>query len=151
MHEIVVRALREQRARIRARWEDLLRIQRTTSPLANPDTLVHLLDLTLDELLASIEAAESRRRAPRHHAEIVCPCGRNPLLFYFSAGRQAVREALVLAQAASPGLSPASRDAALAILDAAYGEIARREIEAFCGVCQLRETAGAQSAVTAAI
>ena len=131
--------MRAQRARIRTRWEDLLRAERSTSPLANPDTLVHLLDLTLDELLAAFGASEIRRR-PMRHPDATCPCGRNPLLVYFASGRQATREALVLAQAAMPGLAPVDRDSAFAELEAIYSAIARREIESFCAVCQFRHT-----------
>ena len=147
MQGIFLSAVRTQRSHIRSRWEDLLRAERCTSPLANPDTLVHLLDLTLDELLANLAAAESfPRRHRRTAAE--CPCGRNPLLIYFGAGRQSTREALVLAQAAMPGLTPHERDTSLEALESAFGQIAEREIEAFCAVCQYRhpDTDGQESA-----
>ena len=150
MQAIFVSALEAQRVRIRARWEDLLRAERSTSPLANPDTLVHLMDLTLDELFATFAAADGRRRHGRC-SEIVCPCGRNPLLVYFSVGRQAMREALVMAQAEMAALTPSDRDGSLADLDAGYGQIARREIAAFCAVCQLKGTANAGSATVAAL
>ena len=142
MQPALVRALRAQRPRIRARWEDLLRAERSTSPLANPDTLVHLLDLTLDELLAAFGASDVRRRSARL-PEAACPCGRNPLLVYFASGRQATREALVLAQAAMPALAPTERDSAFAELESIYSHIARREIESFCAVCQFRGASAA--------
>jgi hypothetical protein len=150
MQAIFVSALEAQRVRIRARWEDLLRAERFTSPLANPDTLVHLMDLTLDEVFATLAAGEGRRRHSRS-GEIVCRCGRNPLLVYFSVGRQAIREALVWAQIEMAALTGAERDGAMMDLDAGYSQIARREIESFCAVCQFRDTADARSAAAAVL
>jgi len=100
---------------------------------------------TLDELLAAFSASELRRR-PARHPDIVCPCGRNPLLVYFNSGRQATREALVLAQAAMPSLAPGERDSSFADLEAIYGHIAHREIASFCAVCQFRQAAGSAPA-----
>jgi hypothetical protein len=138
MQESMVAALRDRRTQIRARWEDLLRVERASTPLANPDSLVHLFDWTLDEFFRSVQNLPSRRRALRA-GEQDCPCGRNPLLAYFAAGEQSLRESLVLAQAAMKDLAPFARDTALADLNLALQYIARREIEAFCAVCQFRQ------------
>ena len=142
MRENLVNALRMRRPHVRARWEDLLRIERASSPLANPDALVHLLEWTLDEIFLALANPLSTRRHGRHPATAdyrhECPCGRNPLLAYFAAGEQALREALVMAQASSPALEASERDSALEQLDVELHRIARREIEAFCGVCQYR-------------
>ena len=137
MQESMVAALRERRPQIRVRWEGLLRVERANTPLANPDSLVHLIDWTLDEFFRSVQNLPSRRR-PQRHAEHECPCGRNPLLAYFAAGEQALRESLILAQSAMKDLAPFARDSALADLDLALQQIARREIAAFCAVCQFR-------------
>lgn len=136
MQESMVTALRARRSQIRARWEDLLRIERANTPLANPDSLVHLLDWTLDEFFRTVQSLSSRRRPARPFAPEECGCGRNPLLAYFAAGEQALRESLVLAQTEMRDLSPLARDTALSELDLAVHHIARREIEAFCAVCQ---------------
>lgn len=138
MQESMVAALRARRPQIRARWEDLLRVERASSPLANPDALVHLLDWTLDEFFRTVQTLPARRRAQRPPSANDCPCGRNPLLAYFAAGEQALRESLVLSQAEMKELAPFARDTALAELDHAVHNIARREIEAFCAVCQFR-------------
>ena len=71
----------------------------------------------------------------------MCPCGRNPLLVYFVAGQQAMREALVLAQAAAPRLDAVERDTALTEVNLVFSRIARRETESFCAVCQHRNSA----------
>jgi len=137
MDDQTQRALVEHRLFIRAQWERLLRLDRGNTALARPDTLVHLLDTTLDEICATLPAAAKRRR-PSGQPGPVCPCGHNPFLDYFAAGRQALRETLVLIQSRQPELTAADRDAAMVSLDQVLNRIARREIEAFCGVCQLR-------------
>jgi hypothetical protein len=139
------RTLLAQRRELRQSWERLLRIEKTVSPLAHPDALVHLLDTTLDEVFWDLAQHRPRRhpsRAPAPH----CPCGRNPLLAYYAAGRQALREALVGAQAVNPELTVHTRDEDLQVLNEVFDHIARREIESFCAVCQFR---GPQHAVPA--
>lgn len=132
------RSLQACRAEIRHTWEGLLRIERVNTPLANPDTLVHMLDSSLDEIFQAM-SLWSARRHPSHHEPPPCPCGRNPFLAYFAAGRQAMREALIIAQFESPELSAADRDESLACLDQVFDRIARREIGLFCTICQSRE------------
>ena len=151
MRENLVNALRMRRPHVRARWEDLLRIERASSPLANPDALVHLLEWTLDEIFLALAnplpPPRQSRHAPANDYRHECPCGRNPLLTYFAAGEQALREALVMAQASSTPIEASERDAALEQLDVELHRIARREIEAFCGVCQHRLFAATPTAI----
>ena len=146
MQETLVRSLRSRLPDIRARWEALLHAEPVKTPLAYPDSLVHLLDWTLEEIFHGLSALPVRRGltriAPGFRVQPLCPCGRNPLLTYFAAGEQAMREALVLVQAASSSLDPIERDAALMELDLVFQHIARREIESFCGVCQHRASQG---------
>ncbi len=143
MQDELVRALRARRAEIHARWEALLRIERVNTPLANPDALVFMIDWTLDECFASLRPLPSRRRNGGGLPVATkpdCPCGRNPLLAYFAAGEQAIEEALILEQARASAIDPVQRDDAFAELKLTVREIARREIEAFCAVCQFRDT-----------
>ena len=139
MQEEFVRELSARRRDIRARWEALLRIERVNTPLANPEALVFMLDWTLDEVFSSLQRPHAKRRGTS--APVVCPCGRNPLLAYFAAGKQALVEALVLAQSSHMALDPALRDEALVELKHCVHEITRREIESFCSVCQFRSEA----------
>lgn len=145
MQEALVTALRAQRSLIREHWEALLRVEPVTSPLGHPDSLVHMLEWTLDEIFAGLTNPLARHRIGRarvgHEAPPPCPCGRNPLLAYFAAGEQAMREALVLAQSEATALDPIERDVSFEELNLILQQISRREIEAFCGVCQFRRAA----------
>lgn len=136
---------RARRFSIRARWEVLLRAEPVTTPLGNPDALVHLIDTTMEELLSTLDrhvhAGRTNFPPVARPKEASCPCGRNPLLAYFAAAEQALREGLILAQAASAPIDPAERDLSVRELDLALSNLARREIEAFCGVCQFRHLA----------
>lgn len=142
MQEPLVSALRARRPTVREHWEALLRAEPVATPLGHPDALVHLIDWTLDEIFTAIANPLARHRSggTRFAADQrpECPCGRNPLLAYFAAGEQALHEALVLAQVNSPGLDPIERDASFDELNLVLQHISRREIEAFCGVCQFR-------------
>jgi hypothetical protein len=148
MQESLLGALRVQRPQIRSRWAALLRVEPVGTPLGHPDALVHLIDWTMDEVFTGLTnpLANHDRSRPNHSADHVvqCVCGRNPLLIYFAAGEQATREGLILAQAGSPALNPVERDASLAELNFVLQQIARREIEAFCGVCQFRNREAAE-------
>lgn len=140
METNVIRALEIQRPAIRAHWESLLRLERVNSPLAQPDLLVRLLDRTLDDLFATL-SGWSMRRHPPHVPAPTCACGRNPLLAYYAAGHQALREALVIFQADILILTGTERDEELACLDQVFRHVTRREIEAFCALCQFRAAA----------
>lgn len=153
MQDELVRALRARRAEIHARWEALLRIEKVNTPLANPDALVFMIDWTLDECFATLRPPLARRR-PGHPVNGAllkpdCPCGRNPLLAYFAAGEQAIEEALILEQARSTAIDPVQRDEAFTEVKLTVREIARREIEAFCSVCQFRHGTAAAHAASA--
>ncbi len=155
MQEALVDALRAQRPRVRSQWEALLRGEPINSPLGHPDSLVHMLEWTLDEIFAGLANPLARHRIGRtragHEGPPHCPCGRNPLLAYFAAGEQAMHEALVLAQAgAAARLDPIERDAAFEELNLILQQIAHREIEAFCGVCQFRRAALEQDSAVGA-
>ena len=146
MQSDLLGALRARQPDIRARWAALLHVEPVNTPLAHPGALTHLIDWTLDEILRGLATGGTRRRASAGHASTpyrsLCACGRNPLLTYFDAAGQAVREALVLAQSTLPAIDPIERDASLEELNLILAQVARHEIEAFCGVCQHRQKEG---------
>ena len=142
MQEPLAGALRDRRSQVREHWEALLRVEPVGTPLGHPDSLTHLIDWTLDEIYAALAHELTRKRVGHHrpadHGSAACPCGGNPLLRYFAAGEQAMREALVLSQVALLDLDPLERDASFEELNLVLKEISRREIEAFCNVCGQR-------------
>lgn len=143
MEEEFLRELRARRTQIVETWEALLRAEPVTTPLGHPDALVHLINWTLDQIFSALTdplasgTSENDAAAPAEQPS-PCPCGRNPLLAYFAAGEQALHEGLVLTQAALTPLDPVARDTAFRELNHILGQTARREISAFCGVCQYR-------------
>ncbi|HYP17887.1 MAG TPA: hypothetical protein VEQ65_11810 [Opitutus sp.] len=142
MQPDLLAALRVRQLQIRAHWVELLRLEPVNTPLAHPEALAHLIDWTLSEIFQGLSGGTTRRRpAPHANAALktLCACGRNPLLAYFDAAGQVLREALVLVQATAPHLDPLERDASLEELNLVLNHVARREIEAFCGVCQHRD------------
>jgi hypothetical protein len=140
MQSDLLEELRARKPEIQAHWAELLRVEPVTTPLAYPEALAHLISWTLDEIFHALAGAARHRTAhSRHLADKPnCPCGRNPLLAYFSSAEKVMQEALILAQSQQPHLEPAARDAALLELNLVLRTVARREIEAFCGVCQHR-------------
>lgn len=145
MQERVLRALRESRSTIVTRWTALLRAQPVTSPLAHPDTLVYLMDWTLDRIEWALIHSPARRRGGFQADELAaaeaCACGMNPLLAYFQTAGQAMWESVL------PRLEPRERDACLAALKLVVQIVAQREIQTFCAVCQ-RRSAGCAAAST---
>ena len=132
MHELMLRALRDRRPQVCARWEALLRIEPLHTPLAHPDTLVFLFDQTLDEVLTALPkgAGKPVRLRPR------CECDCNPMRVYFPALEQALLEALVLAQSELPALSIEERVGAVTELCTKLRRIARREMAIFDEICR---------------
>ena len=142
MHDSFLRALQTQRPQLRHRWEELLRAERVTSGMAEPDSLVYLMDWSLDQLLDELRQNRFRRhvKPPAQSGERRgCACGKNPLLAYFATAEQAVIELLFLADGELAHLASLERSASLEDLKSALHEVARREIESFCAVCQSRE------------
>ena len=116
-----------------------MRIERVSGPLANPDALVHLISPTLAQLFKILGVpwrnppTLSSARGARLPA---CECGNNPYLAYYIAGEQALTEAVVLLQADLPPTRRKESDVAETIY--ALRQLAREDIEAFCGLCNHR-------------
>ena len=132
MYEKIIKALQARRAQIRARWEALLRIEKVTTPLANPDTLVFALDQSLDEIFAALGQPLSRKPAEGS----VRTDGPSPWRAYFRAGEQALLESLVLLQAEMDSLDPASRDTSFGSLKQVINNLTQREISAWGAISQ---------------
>lgn len=138
MQEEIIRALEQRRAPIRIRWEALLRIEKVTTPLANPDTLVFGLDQSLDEIFARLRqpALPASCAKPIHADET------NPWYAYFRAGEQALLETLVLTQAEMPALDPAARDSDFSELKQVIHYLTQREVAAWIAICKTAGRSG---------
>jgi hypothetical protein len=132
MHSRLAVLLHAQRTRLKAEWRRRLRIEPASTPLANPDTLVYLMD----ETLAQLEALVRDRPAPRwlrlrktHLGPLrsLCPCGLNPLLAYFSTGVEALDAIL-----STDGYLTEEK---ISTLCQAWHFLAQSEIEALCEGC----------------
>ena len=142
MHDSFQCALQRHRDDLRQRWETLLRAERITSGMALPDSLIYLMDWTLDQLMDEVRQSHYRRREARRAtsgARSFCVCGQNPLLAYFATAEQAIVEVLFLVDADLSRLTPLERNASLDELKSALNEVARRDIESFCSVCQSKK------------
>ena len=100
--------------------------------MANPDTLVYLMDETLAQLESLVRARPTPRwlKLRRTHLEplrALCPCGLNPLLAYFGTGAEALN--MVLADAAD-----LTKEEKLRLYEA-WHFLAQGEIEALCEGC----------------
>jgi hypothetical protein len=117
------------RPMIKQRWEALLRAEPIASPLANPDTLVFLMDETLQQIIAALRT-RSVKLGVRHVPTVIaplqgkCACGINPLLAYYTTGRYALREV------AEEKMGQAFSDVLVF-----FHRVAQKDIEALCGVC----------------
>lgn len=135
MQPVVLSHLRARRARIRHNWAVLLRTKPVTTPLAEPEVLMHLFDHTLNRIFATLKRPPSERRPTPFH----CPCGLSPFLAYFRTAEQILLEALVLVHAKrTPESSADERAQDVTELRSVIRLIGREEITLFGRICQHR-------------
>jgi len=140
MRQQFLQALGELRPMIKTCWEVLLRAEPPTSPLGNPDTLVFMMDRTLDTFFASFQS-ETPRRWLAHHPLLCrslsegCPSRRNPLLHYYVSGEEAL---LAIAGQALTDLAaePDEEEQLLAAVQLCFHYLAQYELQTFCDLCR---------------
>jgi hypothetical protein len=137
--------LRARRPWIKDAWERRLRRESVTSPLANPDTLVMMMERTLDELFDAVEKAaeaghECKPRATRDKTG--CLCGLNPLLAYFRTLAATLCSIGTTDGRPFPCSDPAAAARCIDFTIETLREIARRDIASFCAVCQSELSVG---------
>lgn len=132
MNERCLRALQDRRTSLHSQWASRLRAAPFNSPLAHPDTLIHLMDRTLDQIFHELNHPSARRRQPALPHDF-CRCGHNPLVTYFATAALAFQTSL--AQCADE--VPVSRDDVEEV-NRTLTRIARREIMTFCALCLRR-------------
>jgi hypothetical protein len=130
MNECSLRLLLAHRATLHSQWAARLRAAPVTSPLAHPDTLVHLMDRTLDQIFHELQHPTARRRQSSLPKGF-CGCGQNPLIAYFDTAFLAFET--TLAQCADE--TPVSRDD-VDDVKRVLTRLARSEIMTFCGLCR---------------
>lgn len=132
----ILAQLNRARPLIRRRWEELLRIEPVSSPLANPDAMAMFIPDSMADIDRALRGPFSHRvseRGERHRA-VAADCGHNPYRAYFKAGEQALREAVTLAQTACH--ADVSDDSAATEVRGIVNAVARPQINAFCKVCR---------------
>lgn len=134
MNERCLRSLKAHRETLCLQWEARLRAAPLNSPLAHPDTLIHLMDRTLDQIFRELEQPTARRRQPALPPDY-CRCGHNPLVAYFATAVLAFET--TLAQCADE--VPVTRDDADEV-KRALNHLSRDEIMTFCALCQRNDT-----------
>lgn len=132
MHHSVTIQLAALRPAVKERWETLLRLEPTLTPLANPDTLVFMMDETLAQLSSAIKARSFQRWLKNNPALVApmqsrCHCSINPLLTYYTTGELALR-------AATGAVLGTDLEEVLIY----FHGLGQREIESLCGVCTHR-------------
>jgi hypothetical protein len=127
--------LHRHRHRLKSEWNRRLHVQPPSTPLANPDILVHLMDETLSQLESLLRSKPSAHWFDLHDAQLgqlrtLCPCGLNPLMTYFITGEKTF-QTVFCGHKGAPGLSPNQKKA----LGRAWHVLAQREIESLCTPC----------------
>lgn len=129
MIERLLNALRVRRPLIHQGWATRLRAVPCSSALAHPDSLVHLMNRTLDQIFKEIAAPSARRRPPPH-PQGLCRCGCNPLLDYFSTAALTFQHTVALCADEFP-ITAQEVDQ----VERAVTRVACREISTFCTLC----------------
>jgi hypothetical protein len=135
-----LQALAELRPMIKTCWEVLLRAEPPASPLGNPDTLVFMMDRTLDSFFAAASSPTPRRWLARYPLlsgplKLTCPCGRNPFLRYYVSGEQAVLAIAAKALPGSPEVPGKTRGQILSEVQLTFHYLSQHEIQLFCDLC----------------
>jgi hypothetical protein len=130
----ILQKLRARQPFIARHWEALLRVEPVNGPLANPDTLVHLIPQSMEAVFAALGRPLRAYSIPAPKDCLLdCRCGNNPYIAFYTAAEQAWVEALVLIQFEQP---PFERDPGeVAAIKFVLRHLARDEIDAFCGIC----------------
>ncbi len=150
MHRSFVAELAARRAAIKQAWERKLRHEPVTSPLANPDTLVLLMDRTLEDLGAALSLqcrSSTAEPTPANRGmRAGCLCGLNPLLAYFRVAARVLPAVMSHGADRCPDLSAAEYAACLQSLQGELHSLATEEIRSFCAMCQTEIARGGRTA-----
>ena len=141
MKQGYLEALDGHRADIRRTWEILLRAAPATTPLGLPDTLVFLMDESLEQLFSLFRSRSTHQWLTRHppaarSVGISCHCRLNPLINYFIAGQAALAFVAQTVPRSQHHLDDPEATGCVDELLLTFRFLAHREMHAFCEVCQ---------------
>ena len=146
MHRSFVAELVARRAAIKQAWERQLRREPVTSPLANPDTLVLLMDRTLEDLAAALSLrCRVSDPTPARPLRSGCLCGLNPLLAYFRVAASILPGAMAPRAERCPELDGPGYAACVQELLVELQALASAEIRSFCATCQTEIARGGRA------
>jgi len=123
--------LRAHRLRLKAEWNQRLRVKPPSTALANPDILIHRMDETLGQLgmflrnPVAVTLPDPGQPGLEQQLRQHCRCGLNPLMDYFVTGSDTLHAVL-------PELAPDEST----LLDQGWYFVAGPEIESLCAVCR---------------
>ncbi len=150
MHRSFVAELAARRAAIKQAWERQLRHEPVTSPLANPDTLVLLMDRTLEDLVAALSLrCRVSDPTPARSLRSGCLCGLNPFLAYFRVAASILPGAMAPRAERCPELDGPGYAACVQELLVELQNLAAAEIRSFCATCQTGIARGGRAAIAA--
>ena len=139
MRQLLVRRLKARRPQVLEDWEDLLRRQQVTTPLANPDIFVHEMGTTFDSVINQLgraAGAASFRRISAEPWPPACHCGRNPFLPYYLTAEEVFVAALIRLQGAMCQKRLDQQLAEQRVVRLVVRSLGRRDIDGFGALCQ---------------
>jgi len=154
MHRSFVAELAARRPALKLAWERKLRHEPITSPLANPDTLVLMMDRTLDELEAALRkrcSAPVPPPSPIRGIRTGCLCGLNPLLAYFRVAANVLSTLMSSGADHCPELGAIGFAGCLQEMIGELHLLAQEEIRSFCAMCQTEIVRGGKTTIGSAI
>ena len=140
MKQGYLEALDGHRAEIKRKWELLLRAAPATTPLGNPDTLVYLMDESLEQLFSLLRSKSthpwlSGDPPATRVVDSTCHCRLNPLINYFIAGQAALAFAAQTVPRSQHHLDDVAATMCVDELLVTFRYLAHREVSVFCEVC----------------
>lgn len=141
MKQGYLEALDGHRAEIKRKWEVLLRAAPATTPLGHPDTLVFLMDESLQQLFLLCRSRSahgwlSRRSLATVGAGMTCHCRLHPLINYFIAGQAALAFVAQTVPRSQHHLDDLAATSCVDELLMIFRFLADREVRTFCEVCR---------------
>jgi hypothetical protein len=119
--------LSDRRPDLKFKWAERLRARPVLTAMAEPAILGHLMDETMDRLVAQLTRQPPGKSTRVRSFEDRCRCGLNPLLAYFGAGEETFLDLLAEEAVIEAPLRT--------FFLGQWRLLAQREVDALCGCC----------------